>query len=294
MWSVCRFPLLAAVLYASYSYSMQSAKPHTDLHPAGPSASSLRNTPNTARGNVLICTIFGTDVCDSDRCQEAGGRCTPSLSTGKRSSGKQCSQKVLYDTGEVEPRLWRLHDPTRSACRNCACRGLNYNHSTVPSSPPIRSPAGHHVLTCKIRGTGSCDINRCEEAGGRCLPSFKAKLCSQRIQFETGELIGKRWRSFDQTMTACQGCECRSGKPSFQESIEGLSMLGSPSLQKCIMLSKAGMNCNTHECWGADGRCVLESSGHCLLGSPEYGAAACSGCWCRRKGLYTSKNASGG
>jgi hypothetical protein len=291
MGSACRFIFLVVVFHASYTCGMESSKPYTDLLTAGSSAPSLHTTSSPERDHVLDCIIFSTGICDVNHCQEAGARCAPS------STGQTCSPKIQFDTGELEYRRWSLHVPTQSVCKGCSCRATNPARSILPLEqiPGYRSPERGDEMRCQIRGPSSCNSLRCKGAGGRCSPSRSGKSCSQKIQFESGELSGQRWRLFDATRRECRDCQCLVREPTRPEESVGVSFensiggLGSPSLEKCRMWKKAGMDCNIEGCKGADGRCVLEPSGYCYLDSLEYGVAACHGCRCRRKIRFSNQ-----
>jgi hypothetical protein len=157
-----------------------------------------------------------------------------------------------------------------------------------PFSHTVTLPSGH-VLSCMVLSTSMCDKMRCEEAGGRCLPSYKGHSCTQHVHFTTGEGFTQQWSLYAPTLSACQHCLCRKeGTVKRQKKEETaadalLSLSGQRSaIDECNLTSKFGMDCNIDRCKGANGRCILRLSGLCTFDFPEDNVTTCDGCQCRK------------
>jgi hypothetical protein len=132
-------------------------------NPESSSAPSLPTIQSSASWDNLRCQVRGTNICSSERCETAGGRCEPSPGTGTT-----CRQWVSRH-GKLSLLSWSSFEPTLIACRGCLClRGGSSLQESSSGRSMLRSPSTEHCVMYSKVGT-YCNVELCGGAGGECV-----------------------------------------------------------------------------------------------------------------------------
>jgi hypothetical protein len=301
MGSACRFALFGTLLYASYSFGMQSPSSDTESDPDAAGAMAVVHrarrlaTVHSQLQRPLELSLPDPRPLELSLPDPRAPFMPPIIAPHERPPELNPAGPSYAAAGQINPlaifhsqlqRPLELVPPNPRAPllpptiapheRPPELDPASSSDAVAPSLPAIHRPDG---AICQFTGSSLCSIVRCIDAGGACGKSYYrgAMNCAQKFRLSSGEMVKKVWGSLERTRTACQSCKCKLQRPD-----SGLKRLSPSAKTTCKMSSMRGVTCILDDCEGAGGECVLEEQyDHCFLKTPERTVpAGCKNCRC--------------